>query len=113
MDQNVEVEKDRRASSKDPSATTELLSAASAVGGEESDAMRGGGGDVGVPSTASPPADDASLPACAAGADGGVELRADALLEKAEAALARLYDTHDSFFSSDKDEKEVRRTFWR
>lgn len=29
-------------------------------------------------------------------------------LQLAEAALARLFDTHDNFFSSDKDEKQVR-----
>lgn len=32
---------------------------------------------------------------------------AEAMLLPAEAALARLFDTHDNFFSSDKDEKQV------
>ena len=105
-DQNVEGDKDRRASSKDP--TTTEVSVASAVGGEESDVTRVRGAGVVVPDAPPHPADDVPLPACAAGADGSsVELRVHTLLETAEGALARLYDTHDNFFSSDKGEKEV------
>lgn len=116
VDQNVEgqKEKNRPAANKDPHppgndlATTEL-SAASAGVGEEGGATDGGYIEEGVPSAASSAADDASLAACTdAGADGGVELDTCSLLENAERALARLYDTHDNFFGSDKDEKEVR-----
>eukprot|EP00752_Nemacystus_decipiens_P004804 g4371.t2 len=105
-DHNAEDEKDRRASSKDPHPTTTELSTTSAARGRESDATKGIAADVGVHGAAYHPADGLSLPACAAGAGGGIEVDVEAPLQEAEAALARLYDTHDNFFSSDKAERE-------
>eukprot|EP00752_Nemacystus_decipiens_P004803 g4371.t1 len=107
-DHNAEDEKDRRASSKDPHPTTTELSTTSAARGRESDATKGIAADVGVHGAAYHPADGLSLPACAAGAGGGIEVDVEAPLQEAEAALARLYDTHDNFFSSDKAERERR-----
>lgn len=106
---DAEDEKDRRADDKDL-ATTEVSAAAStaAVRKEEGEAARGEDAEAGLPGAAICPADGGSLPACntADADDGGVGLL-DTLLEKAEGALARLYDMRDNFFSADKDEKKV------
>lgn len=64
------------------------------------DVGSGGGGEEG----GSEP-EGAEVEAMSAVADAIIP--AEAMLQPAEAALAKLLDTHDNFFSSDKDEKQV------